>query len=295
MNQIKKTVKNNARKNMVSAFCAVILATAISTAVCLVVVQTRTVYGDDSHTLQDRNGKILGTAASTEEVDLLGLPALGDADVYDNIQQLSLYCSGNLEGYTVTGYSWKDATTMSFYTSRNTVVVLHNGQIKTVSGGNSATCTVDPPTSDTRRLGGGKPRRSGFARVAVNVKVESVKMQVTTSTRTTTPRPMYPLEPTTDTGTGINMAAFCKDAGWTAQTDPTGELCCVEMHRLKVDAGGAGAGCCPHGAASDAGADLEECYSLELGPALSKERCEAYNRPGMVMYAPHARCQWIAP
>jgi hypothetical protein len=58
--QIKKTIKNNSKKTIVAAFGAVLLATAISIAVCLVIVQTRTMHGNVDGTVHGKHGQVLG-------------------------------------------------------------------------------------------------------------------------------------------------------------------------------------------------------------------------------------------
>ena len=58
--QIKKTIKNNSKKTIVAAFGAVLLATVISITVCLVIVQTRTMHGNDDGAVHGKNGQVLG-------------------------------------------------------------------------------------------------------------------------------------------------------------------------------------------------------------------------------------------
>ena len=58
--QIKKTIKNNSKKTIAAAFGAVLLATAISIAVCLVIVQTRTMHGNVDGTVHGKHGQVLG-------------------------------------------------------------------------------------------------------------------------------------------------------------------------------------------------------------------------------------------
>ena len=47
-------------KTIVAAFGAVLLATVISITVCLVIVQTRTMHGNDDGAVHGKNGQVLG-------------------------------------------------------------------------------------------------------------------------------------------------------------------------------------------------------------------------------------------
>ena len=74
--QIKKTIKNNSKKTIVAAFGAVLLATVISITVCLVIVQTRTMHGNDDGAVHGKNGQVLGKC---------------DIHVKNNINPLAIY------------------------------------------------------------------------------------------------------------------------------------------------------------------------------------------------------------
>ena len=52
--------KKQFQKTIAAAFGAVLLATAISIAVCLVIVQTRTMHGNVDGTVHGKHGQVLG-------------------------------------------------------------------------------------------------------------------------------------------------------------------------------------------------------------------------------------------
>ena len=251
---VKKTVKNNSKKNMFSACLAVFFAGAIATTVSLATIQSRTILGNNQM-IAGRNGKVLGTALAEKELDILDLPKIGDAEVYKNIKQISLYCGSMLEGYVVTGYRWKNEKTMTFFTSRNTVITITaqgiSSRTEGPSGDSSQTCSVNPPeevTSATRRLGKAVAKKA-TATVIVSVNAnaakasgtdsEKVKIPVKEGTVTTTAAPWTDAMPESDEAT-----RSCKDLGWTTQNDPFGFNCCQSHHSLTVAEGGLGPGCC---------------------------------------------------
>ena len=176
--QIKKTIKNNSKKNVAAAMIAVLLAASISTGVCLVVVSTRTM-GGAGHTIQDKNGDVLGTAETFFDLDILSLPKLGDPAIYEQVQHLALYCGDALEGFAVTGYTWKDSQSMTFFTSRDTLVKIFEGgsdekktmRITTFHKDRSTQCSVEPPikVAEGRRLAKKAPLPRGKARARVRV------------------------------------------------------------------------------------------------------------------------------
>jgi len=176
--QIKKTIKNNSKKNVAAAMIAVLLAASISTGVCLVVVSTRTM-GGAGHTIQDKNGDVLGTAETFFDLDILSLPKLGDPAIYEQVQHLALYCGDALEGFAVTGYTWKDSQSMTFFTSRDTLVKIFEGgsdekktmRITTFHKDRSTQCSVEPPikVAEGRRLAKKTPLPRGKARARVRV------------------------------------------------------------------------------------------------------------------------------
>lgn len=302
--QIKKTVKSNARRTIIVTALVLLLAITASSAITAIVVQTRTVLGDKTgnHAIVGPDGQVLGSADSKTRLGVHDLPFLGQPTVYQSLEHLSFWCDGVLEGFDITGYTWKNRKALTFYSSRPATesITITPTQIfwthtnLTSNGALTTTvCSASPPKEEGKDTAGRQLKRGSSGGravrrqkkidvfIPVNIVVETFDANTEVVETSSTGDSFTP------TLTG-EMASICKDFG-IPPTQENAEKCCRHLMDIGFNVGDA---CDPPPEPTTPPNVNEWCKDMLVPPGDWRACCAALTNAGLDVDE-HMCCPYI--